>query len=73
MIEVATDEQKSVIVDTVGPELVNISLNMHGTRAVQKLIENLTLPAHVRCSFHCTVKILSNHCLVSRSAPPSIA
>ncbi|KAI9023256.1 armadillo-type protein [Hyaloraphidium curvatum] len=48
MIEVATDAQKSTIVDKVGPELVNISLNMHGTRAVQKLIENLTLPAHIR-------------------------
>ncbi|GBC53657.2 ARM repeat-containing protein [Rhizophagus irregularis DAOM 181602=DAOM 197198] len=30
--------------ETVAPELVNISLNMHGTRAVQKMIEFLSTP-----------------------------
>lgn len=47
MIEVASDEQKRAILETVGPELANIALNMHGTRAVQKLIENWKSSSHV--------------------------
>jgi len=36
------DDQRTVIVRTVSPQLVNISLNMHGTRAVQRMIESLS-------------------------------
>lgn len=39
LLEVANDFQLSRIVDTIAPSLVSISLNMHGTRAVQKLVE----------------------------------
>ena len=38
-MEYATDEQRNVICESVAQDLVNISLNMHGTRAVQKMIE----------------------------------
>lgn len=36
------------IVQNVAPDLVNISLNMHGTRAVQKMIEHLTTSAQIK-------------------------
>lgn len=39
LLEYCGDEQRTVIVETVAADLVQISLNMHGTRAVQKLIE----------------------------------
>ncbi|KAJ2737258.1 hypothetical protein H4S06_006631, partial [Coemansia sp. BCRC 34490] len=42
MLEYCTEEQRTRIVVAVAPELVNISLNMHGTRAVQKMIESLS-------------------------------
>lgn len=42
MLERCNNEQRTIIVDTVAPELVKIALNMHGTRAVQKLIEYLS-------------------------------
>ncbi|CCF51344.1 uncharacterized protein UHO2_04163 [Ustilago hordei] len=42
MLEYCTDEQRNLIVELVAPELVTISLNMHGTRAVQKMIDFLS-------------------------------
>lgn len=42
LFEFCDDSQKGMIVARVAPNLVAISLNMHGTRAVQKLIENIT-------------------------------
>ncbi|KAJ1995663.1 hypothetical protein GGI26_002178 [Coemansia sp. RSA 1358] len=42
MLEYCTEPQRTQIVVCVAPELVNISLNMHGTRAVQKMIESLS-------------------------------
>ncbi|PWY98181.1 ARM repeat-containing protein [Testicularia cyperi] len=42
MLEYCTDEQRNLIVESVAPELVAISLNMHGTRAVQKMIDFLS-------------------------------
>ncbi|KAN0060726.1 hypothetical protein ACQY0O_007384 [Thecaphora frezii] len=42
MLEYCTDEQRNRIVESVAPELVTISLNMHGTRAVQKTIDFLS-------------------------------
>ncbi|KAH7277268.1 hypothetical protein KP509_39G043300 [Ceratopteris richardii] len=43
LLEVCSEDQRSKILNmtTVNGELINISLNMHGTRAVQKLIETL--------------------------------
>lgn len=42
MLEFCTDEQRDLIVESVSSELVTISLNMHGTRAVQKTIDFLS-------------------------------
>ncbi|EPQ30113.1 uncharacterized protein PFL1_02230 [Pseudozyma flocculosa PF-1] len=42
MLEYCTDDQRNRIVESVAPELVTISLNMHGTRAVQKTIDFLS-------------------------------
>lgn len=50
LLEVCIEEQKMQILLTVTRkpgELVNISLNMHGTRAVQKLIETLRTPEQI--------------------------
>jgi hypothetical protein len=47
MLEKCNDEQRTMIVEIVAPELVQIALNMHGTRAVQKLIEYLSTPEQV--------------------------
>jgi hypothetical protein len=47
LLEHCNDEQKYSIVEKVAPDLVNISKNMHGTRAVQKMIEFLSTPAQV--------------------------
>ncbi|KJE88482.1 RNA-binding protein [Capsaspora owczarzaki ATCC 30864] len=41
LLEHCTEAQRTAIVQRVAPELVSISLNMHGTRAVQKLTECL--------------------------------
>lgn len=42
MLEYCTDDQRNRIVESVASELVTISLNMHGTRAVQKTIDFLS-------------------------------
>ncbi|KAF8164145.1 hypothetical protein K438DRAFT_1775661 [Mycena galopus ATCC 62051] len=42
LLEYSTDEQRNVICDSVAQDLVNISLKMHGTRAVQKMIDFLS-------------------------------
>ncbi|MCO5585257.1 hypothetical protein L7F22_039190 [Adiantum nelumboides] len=47
MLEFCTDEQRNLIVESVAPDLVNISLNMHGTRAVQKTIDFLSTPRQI--------------------------
>ncbi|KAJ3039073.1 hypothetical protein HDV00_012631 [Rhizophlyctis rosea] len=47
-LEFCNDDQRSMIVEGVAPELVSISLNMHGTRAVQKLIEHLSTKQQIR-------------------------
>ncbi|TIA96481.1 hypothetical protein E3P96_03598 [Wallemia ichthyophaga] len=42
LLEFANDQQRDTLCETVSPELVTISLNMHGTRAVQKMIDYLS-------------------------------
>ena len=42
MLEFSTDDQRNLICESVAQDLVNISLNMHGTRAVQKMIDFLS-------------------------------
>ncbi|CEH14061.1 Translational repressor MPT5/PUF4 and related RNA-binding proteins (Puf superfamily) [Ceraceosorus bombacis] len=48
MLEYCTDDQRNLIVESVSSELVTISLNMHGTRAVQKMIDFLSTPRQIR-------------------------
>lgn len=48
LLEFCNDEQKYQIVKRVSPDLVEIAKNMHGTRAVQKMIECLSSPPQVR-------------------------
>ncbi|KAJ1980110.1 hypothetical protein H4R35_001251 [Dimargaris xerosporica] len=47
LLEYCTKDQRARIVAHVAPELVKISLNMHGTRAVQKMIELLVDDAQI--------------------------
>ncbi|KAJ4967198.1 hypothetical protein NE237_019047 [Protea cynaroides] len=52
IFEVCTEEQKMEILCTITKEelqLVTICLDMHGTRAVQKLLEHLTTPEQISC------------------------
>jgi hypothetical protein len=39
LLEYSTDEQRNVICESVAQDLVNISLDMHGTRTVQTMID----------------------------------
>ncbi|KAJ3054617.1 hypothetical protein HK097_001283 [Rhizophlyctis rosea] len=47
-LEFCNDEQRTMLIEAVAPELVTISLNMHGTRAAQKLIEHLSTKQQIR-------------------------
>ncbi|KAI8355122.1 armadillo-type protein [Choanephora cucurbitarum] len=47
IIEYSDDVQRHTIVKTVAPDLVHITLNVHGTRAAQKLIECLSTPEQI--------------------------
>ncbi|KAL1916692.1 uncharacterized protein VTP21DRAFT_5396 [Calcarisporiella thermophila] len=48
LIEYCTEEQRTALIQTVSSDLVPISLNMHGTRAVQRLIEHVSHPLQVQ-------------------------
>ena len=48
LLEHCDDQKRLRIVQTVAPDLVNISLNMHGTRAVQKMLEFLSTAEQIR-------------------------
>ncbi|KAG6840852.1 hypothetical protein C0991_003722 [Blastosporella zonata] len=58
LLEYSTDEQRNAICDSVAKDLVNISLNMHGTRAVQKMVDFLsTRRQEMALSLHVVVLI----------------
>ncbi|KAI9837614.1 MAG: hypothetical protein M1837_002948 [Sclerophora amabilis] len=42
LLELATDEQKTVLTNNAAPQLVRIAMNQHGTRALQKMIEYIS-------------------------------
>ncbi|WVQ85355.1 hypothetical protein IAT38_007520 [Cryptococcus sp. DSM 104549] len=48
LLEFSTEEQRSAIIDSVANDLVGISLNMHGTRAVQKMVDFLAQPRQAK-------------------------
>ncbi|KAL4069308.1 ARM repeat-containing protein [Scleroderma citrinum] len=60
LLEHSTDEQRNLICESVAQDLVNISLNMHGTRAVQKMIDFLS----TRRQIHSIIVALSLHVVV---------
>lgn len=47
LIEHSNETQRLTILHRVSADLVAISLNLHGTRAVQKLVESINTPAEV--------------------------
>ncbi len=47
LLEHASDEQRTDLVNQAAPEMVKVALNQHGTRALQKMIEYITLPEQV--------------------------
>lgn len=51
LLEYSTDDQRNLICESVAQDLVNISLNMHGTRAVQKMIDFLSTQRQASPSF----------------------
>jgi hypothetical protein len=53
LLEYSTDEQRNIICESVAQDLVNISLNMHGTRAVQKMIDFLSTRRQASMIFNC--------------------
>ncbi|OLL24452.1 Pumilio domain-containing protein isoform B [Neolecta irregularis DAH-3] len=57
LLEHCNDEQKTLLVRTAARSLTQISLNMHGTRAVQKMIESLSTPEQIDIIIHA----LSSH------------
>ncbi|TPX50553.1 hypothetical protein SeLEV6574_g00860 [Synchytrium endobioticum] len=48
IFQYCSDEERVVIVDAIAPDLVRISMNSHGTRAVQKLLDVLGNPDQIR-------------------------
>ncbi|KAJ8580278.1 ARM repeat-containing protein [Rhizopogon salebrosus TDB-379] len=60
LLEFSTDDQRNVICESVAQDLVTISLNMHGTRAVQKMIDFLS----TRRQIHSIILALSLHVVV---------
>lgn len=42
LVERCNDTQRTAIVDIISPDLLQICLSMHGTRAIQRLIEYLS-------------------------------
>jgi hypothetical protein len=47
LLETCSDAQRTELVKIIAPTIVTVSLNQHGTRAVQKLLDHLTLPEQV--------------------------
>ncbi|GIX64470.1 RNA-binding protein Puf1 [Babesia caballi] len=48
LMTVCCERRLSLIVDTAGNSLIDVALNTHGTRALQKLIEIIRAPEQVR-------------------------
>ncbi|CAH7668266.1 armadillo-type protein, partial [Phakopsora pachyrhizi] len=48
LLEYSSDEQRDLLIESISGELVSISLNMHGTRAVQKMIDFLSTQRQVQ-------------------------
>ncbi|KAF2145947.1 uncharacterized protein K452DRAFT_103838 [Aplosporella prunicola CBS 121167] len=47
LLEFSDDEQRTLLIHNAAPRMVNIALNQHGTRALQKMIEYITTPEQI--------------------------
>lgn len=47
LLEFSNDEQRTELINNAAPQLVQIALNQHGTRALQKMIEFISTPEQV--------------------------
>ena len=61
LLEYCSDEQRNLICESVAQDLVSISLNMHGTRAVQKMIDFLSTRRQVCYRVIGCVRILTGN------------
>jgi uncharacterized membrane-anchored protein YjiN (DUF445 family) len=48
LLEHSNDEQRTVLVTNAAPQMVQIALNQHGTRALQKMIEYLSTKEQIQ-------------------------
>jgi hypothetical protein len=47
LLEFATDDQRTILMKNAAPNMVEIALNQHGTRALQKMIEYIHTPDQI--------------------------
>jgi len=47
LLEYCSDDERTVLIQNAAPDMVGIALNQHGTRALQKMIEHVTLPEQI--------------------------
>ena len=47
LLEYSNDDQRTVLINNAAPKMVQIALNQHGTRALQKMIEYISAPEQV--------------------------
>ena len=73
LIEHCSEQQRLSILSKVAPDVVAISLNLHGTRAVQKLVESISTPretellvASIRTAVVSLVKDLNGNHVIQR-------
>ncbi|KAI0163224.1 armadillo-type protein [Pestalotiopsis sp. NC0098] len=48
LLEYCTDDERTVLIRNAADAMTRIAFNQHGTRALQKMIEFVTLPDHVQ-------------------------
>jgi len=46
-LEFTNDDQRTVLINNAAPKMVDIALNQHGTRALQKMIEFISTKEQV--------------------------
>ncbi|KAK3320876.1 armadillo-type protein [Cercophora scortea] len=47
LLEYCSDDERTVLIQNAASDMVRIALNQHGTRALQKMIEHVTLPVQI--------------------------
>ncbi|EGE03881.1 RNA-binding protein [Trichophyton equinum CBS 127.97] len=52
LLEFTNDEQRTGLINIAAPHLVQIALNQHGTRALQKMIEFISTPEQIQTVIH---------------------